>query len=107
LRGQWDVASAALPHYRGIILIDADRRVTLDSPDDNGRPARFYGFARVDSGRAHITITDRDTVTHIHCTLQVADVMHCRSFLANGQVSHLFVLTRVGPGPQNLTRPLP
>lgn len=104
LRGQWDVTLTDHPAYRGVVLIDAEGRVTFDAPNDNGRPAQFRGVAKATVPRVHITITDRDTVTHLHCIIQSDDLMHCRSFLADGQVSNRMVLVRVGPGPHSLTR---
>ncbi len=103
LRGQWDVVLTNHPAYRGVVLIDAEHRATWDAPNDNARPAKFKGYVSADGPRAQIILTDKSTVTKIQCAIQSSDLLHCHSFLADGQISDLIVLTRVGPGPSNLT----
>ena len=63
MRGQWDVTLTGHPGYRGVVLIDAERRVTVDSPDDNGKPAQFRGYVRDNGMRAEMITTNGKIVT--------------------------------------------
>jgi hypothetical protein len=47
-------------------------------------------------------ITNRVLVVHTYCTIQSSDRLYCRHRHDDGSVSNMFVLTRRGPGPQNL-----
>lgn len=96
LRGQWQVGS---PNYAGMMLIDAEHRVTWDAT--YGRSWRGY-VARADAAEAEIVITNHDRVVHEHCTVQSSDLLHCRE--TGGKTNSTFSMTRVAPGPRNLMR---
>lgn len=104
LQGQWIIQVPAIPEYRGVVLIDADGRVTWEAPNDSGKPVKDRGYvARSDDHKVELALTDRKTVARAHCTTQVADVLHCYlTFTHTDRVSSGFILRRVGPGPQKL-----
>lgn len=108
LRGQWQPSASHLPAYVGVVLIDAEHRVTWDSPQDSGRPAKYKGYvAKIDGTRVDIALTDRAAVVHMNCKIQSSDLLHCVSLFRDGAVSPPYVLTRIGPGPKNLMSALP
>lgn len=103
LRGQWDISLSTDPTYVGVVLIDSQSRVTVDSPKDYGRPAKFMGYVRaMTPSRLEMVLTDRNTVVTINCLMQSNDLLHCNTTLANGQRNPVFTLSRVGPGPTSL-----
>ena len=103
LRGLWLVQAPDKPDYTATVLVDAQRRATWDSAT-----VKMVGYVeRNDATKATILFTDRNEVAHLQCAIQSSDLMHCYSFLADGGISILFKLTRIGSGPQTLMRALP
>lgn len=109
LRGQWKVTVPSLPAYRGTVLIDAERRATLDAPSDGGRPAKYQGYvAGLDGAKVEIILTDRQSVAHLHCMIQSSDLLNCYVVRdADAGISTGFVLSRTGRGPDRLMSVLP
>ena len=100
LRGQWTIEIPSKPEYMATFLVDAERRATWDSAY-----GKMVGYvARADNLRATIIITNRDEVAHMQCAIKSSDLMYCHNFLADGGISALLKLVRVGPGPKNLTQ---
>lgn len=103
LRGQWHITAASKPDYVGVVLIDADQRVTWDSPVDNDKPARYQGYvAKIDGTRIDIALTDRIVVVHLNCKIVTSDELHCVTLWKDGSVSAPYMLTRKAPGPKKL-----
>jgi hypothetical protein len=108
LRGQWHIKAAAMPNYVGIVLIDAEHRVTWDAPVDRGKPARFQGYAaHIDGTRLDIALTDRVAVVHMNCKIETSDLLHCVTLWRDGSVSQPYDLTRKASGPKKLMPVLP
>lgn len=104
LRGQWNVTMPSNPNYVGVVLMDGQRRVTADSPNDSGRPARYLGYVRAaDDLAVEMVLTDRVSVTKASCLRESSDLMRCHTTFADGKRSPAYILTRVGPGPAKLT----
>lgn len=104
LSGRWNVTSAARPDYEAVVLVDEQRRVTWDSPNDVGRPAKFLGYIRFnDVLRIEIVMTDRTKVVHIDCLAAASEILHCHTTFPDGKKSPLYALTRVGSAPSRLT----
>lgn len=102
LQGQWQISAASAPDYVGMVLIDAEGRVTWDSPKDTGRPAYFRGYvARAQP--IEIVFTNSIDVVHTHCTMLSADLLNCHNVRRQAPPVP-FVLTRVGPGPVSLLK---
>lgn len=102
LRGQWDVTSTH-PEYRAVLLVDADRRATLDSPSElSGRPARFRGYVIQDQAGIKMLFTEGTVVMRMYCAAETADRLQCYGVNQSGTTSLPVFLTRVGPGPQSL-----
>ena len=94
------------PAYIANVLIDAQGRATADSPHDSGKPANFFGYvAQADGMKMQMIFTDRSIVTRMNCSIMSSDLLHCVTDFPGGTKSPPFILTRVGPGPQYLTRP--
>ena len=105
LQGQWNVTVPHNPAYLGNALIDAQGRVTYDSPRDNGAPKSIFGYvAHADGMALKLSLTDRIIVIHMNCAIMSSDLLHCVSAFHDGTKSSPFILTRVGPGPQKLAR---
>lgn len=103
LQGQWDVTAPGFPSYQGIALIDAEGRVTIDSPVDNGRPAKFRGYIdRRETTGIKIVLTDGNKVPFFFCATETTDRLHCYASRPDGSKSTAMLLTRVGPGPLTL-----
>lgn len=94
LQGQWIVSGR--PNYQGTMQVDAERRTTWESPDDNGRPARFRGVLAPDAdpGFVETVMTDGRRVVRMRCTVKSVDVLLCRAHREDA-VSDPFWLTRV------------
>lgn len=97
LQGYWSVGVPAPGSYTGIVVIDADGRVTWDSPQDGGRPAKVRGYvAHASGGRVHIILTDGKVVTHVHCVDRADDRLACNVIRHDGSVADTAaILTRV------------
>lgn len=103
-RGQWETQFPS-GTYVGIVLIDSERRVTWDSPKDQGRPAQFLGWvAEVGTDKLVIHLTDKVGVVKTYCNIRTLELLHCYNILANGQRSANFLMQKTGPGPHRLTR---
>lgn len=103
LRGQWQLYRADKPTYVAIVLIDAARRVTYDSPMDNGRPAKFRGYiAKLDEANVEIALTDQVGVAHMNCAIESSDLLHCTILRSDGVMSPRLLLTRRTAGPKSL-----
>lgn len=108
LQGQWHITAASKPNYVGVVLIDVERRVTWDSPVDNGRPARYQGYiARLDETRVEMVLTDRAVVVRLDCRIQSSELLHCVTHFANGTTSPPYEMTRRAEGPKRLMPVLP
>jgi hypothetical protein len=108
LQGQWHVSASSRPDYVGVVLIDAERRVTWDSPIDNGKPARYQGYiATIDGTRVDMALTNRVAVVHLNCKIASSDELHCVTLWKDGSVSEPYVLTRKAAGPKKLMPVLP
>lgn len=104
LRGQWEVRSN-IPNYVGIVLIDSERRVTWDSPADQGKPAKYLGYvSEVTDDKIVLTLTDKVGVTKTHCDVRAAELLHCYAIRADNTRSANFLMVKVRPGPHRLTR---
>lgn len=105
LRGQWETRWPS-GKYVGIVLIDAERRATWDSPSDQGRVAKFVGYAAESSdSKIVLHMTDRDVVTKVHCDVRSLELLHCYVIRASGMRSDNFLMVKVGTGPHRLTQP--
>lgn len=103
-RGQWETRWPD-PNYVGIILIDGERRVTVDSPKDQGRPANYFGYvSEVKDTKLIFVVTDKSGVATTHCDIRSNDLLHCYVIRASGTRSPNFLMIKVGPGPHRLTR---
>lgn len=104
LQGQWQIEVPAIPEYRGVVLIDAEGRVTWDAPNDSGKPAKYHGYvASVAGPKVELALTNSTAVARGHCTVQPGDTLHCYFvFTHSDRVSAGIILRRVGPGPQRL-----
>ncbi len=103
LQGQWGIEQPSRSGT-GIVLIDAEGRVTWDVPNDNGRQAKFRGY--VSKGEADgikIVVTNGRDVSFVYCAHETADKLHCYASRTDGK-SAPFFLARVGPGPTRLTQ---
>lgn len=108
LRGQWNISLEGNPNYVGVILIDAEARVTLDAPVDFNRPARYQGYiAKIEGTKVDIALTDRKTVKHLNCKITGNDELHCITLYGDGSFSAPYVLTRKAPGPKKLMPVIP
>ena len=109
LQGHWRMFSAKRSAFGpgvmiGVVLIDAQGRATLEGADELGAAgrARSRGYVKVSETMVDIILTNGTTVEHVTCTLQSSDLLHCHwNKPAGGTASA--ILTRVGPGPKNLT----
>lgn len=101
-RGQWE---ARLPDqsYVALILIDSEGRATWDSPNDGGRPAKFFGYMERQGADAIIVLTNKAAVNKTYCENRARELMHCYTVRASGSRSENFLLVKVGPGPEHLT----
>lgn len=101
LQGQWE---ARLPNstYKAIMLADSEGRLTMDSPNDGGRPAAFMGYVRrFDDVDLHAILTNRSLVSHLFCRVQSSDLLDC--YVARADAASVrFLLVRVGKGPHRL-----
>lgn len=97
LQGYWSVSVPAPGSYTGIVVIDADGRVTWDSPRDGGRPAKVRGYvAHSSGGRVHIVLGDGTNVTHVHCVDRTDFRLTCSVIRHDGSVADtVATLTRV------------
>lgn len=103
LRGQWDTKVVSRDHVFGALLIDAERRATWDISGD-GKTSSLIGYVkRIDGGTAEILLSNRADVYRLHCAIHSSDLLHCYVYLPNDGWRVDLVVTRVGPGPQNLT----
>jgi hypothetical protein len=103
-RGQWEIRLPE-PGYIGVVLIDAEGRVTQDSPMDNGRPAQYRGYAQRKGGSEIVMhLTNGRTVSHFYCAASSSELMHCYAARPDNTRSREFLLVKVGPGPHRLTR---
>lgn len=104
LRGQWETRFPDAT-YVAIVLIDGERRVTVDSPKDQGRPAKYVGYV-VEATATNLVIhlTDRAGVVKTYCDIRTSDMLHCYNIRAAGSRSDNFLMVKVGPGPHRLTR---
>jgi hypothetical protein len=106
-RGQWETQWPS-GKYVGIVLIDGERRVTVDSPNDQGRPAKFFGYVSEMAGnKLAFIVTDRAGVAATHCDIRSNELLHCHNVRADGTRSVNFLMVKVGPGPEKLTRVSP
>lgn len=106
LSGRWNITSRHIQAYEGFVLIDAERRVTWDSPADGGRPAKFMGYIKYsDASRAEMILTDKVAVVRVECVTEASNALACYAVYTNGTASVMFTLTRVGPTPARLTAP--
>ncbi len=102
LRGHWQMEWPINKSYVGVVLIDAEGRVTFDSPNDGGRPEKFRGYvARGEADGIKIVITNGSQVIFGYCAHETADKLHCY-FSREAGKSSTCLLTRVGPGPLTL-----
>ncbi len=107
LRGQWEPRFPDTT-YVGIVLIDGERRVTWDSPKDQGQPAKYIGYvAEVTADRMMILLTNQVGVNKTYCDIRASDLLHCYILRAGGTRSDNFLMVRVGPGPATLIRHAP
>jgi hypothetical protein len=106
LQGQWTSTASYLSGHNGILLIDAERRVTWDIHGEKGTTPWIGYVARNDASAVDIPFTTKinNHVFHLHCTIQSSDLMHC---LLNDDPGSLTIMTRVGPGPRTLLRVSP
>ncbi len=103
-RGQWETRFPDAS-YMAIVLIDGERRVTVDSPKDQGRPAKYMGYiADATDKRLVIHLTDRAGVVKTYCDIRTLDLLHCYNIRAAGSRSDNFLMVKVGPGPHRLTQ---
>lgn len=103
LQGQWELRFPD-PNYTGVVLIDREGRVTVDSPSDQGRPAKYFGYiAEASDASLVIHLTDRSGVVKTYCDIRSRDLLHCYAIRAAGSRSNNFLLVKVGPGPEHLT----
>lgn len=106
LRGQWEVRAPAIPAYKAAILVDAEARMTFDSPNDYGRPARFFGYVeRIDKRQVQIIATNRAEVSKALCIVETNELLHCYAVRDDKSVSVGFMLLKIGPGPVKLAQP--
>lgn len=104
-RGQWEVRHPD-PNYVAIVLIDGERRVTVDSPKDSNRPAKYMGYvAEAYDSALVIVLTDKTGVTRTYCGTRARSLLHCHVIRADGSRSDNFLMVKVGPGPHRLTQP--
>lgn len=107
LRGQWHLENPKDPTYVGIVLVDAEGRITLDSPKDSDKPIKLRGYvARGEAAGVKFVITGGKTVVFGYCAHETVDTLHCYFSNADGTRSPTLMLKRVGPGPKNLMRVL-
>ncbi len=105
LQGQWQATIPSQPAFMGTFLIDAERRVTADAPNDGGKPARFRGYIpQADGGSLQFTLTDGGVVVRTYCAIQSSDFLQCQTVFPDGKRGDAFMLKRVGPGPRSLMR---
>lgn len=109
LQGQWRIEVPLQPNYSGVVLIDAEQRVTWAATTHADKAARLQGYVTsIDGPKVEIALTDRATVERAHCVIQSAELLHCYlTTTHNAKVSPGFMLRRVGPGPQRLPPLLP
>jgi len=104
-RGQWEVRLAN-SNYVAIVLIDSERRVTWDSPNDQGTPAIYRGYvAEATADKMTIALTNKTNVTKTHCTIRSSELLHCHTIRADGSRSANALLVKTGPGPLHLSQP--
>ncbi len=102
LQGQWDTKVVSRDHVFGALLIDAERRATWDISGD-GKTSSLIGYVkRADNGTAEILLSNREAVYHLRCAVHSIDLLHCYVHLPNDGWRVDLIVTRVGPGPQNL-----
>lgn len=90
------------PTYLGVVLIDAEGRVTLDAREDASRPAKFRGYVdRREAAGIKIVITDGTKVAFVYCARESNDRLHCYASREDGK-SEFILLARVGAGPLTL-----
>lgn len=103
LRGQWDATSPNVANFTGTLLVDTERRVTYDSPQDGGRPAKYRGYiAQIDDMNVSAKLTNGDIVVQMNCAILSSDFLNCRATFPGGRKGDEFMLKRVGPGPRTL-----
>lgn len=108
LQGQWRIVVGSQPNYVGTVLVDAERRVTWDSPADYGKPAKFQGYVAVSDGEiVEFVLTNRSSVVRALCKLESSNLLHCYLAFKDRPQSPPFDLVRVGPGPAKLRSVLP
>ena len=106
LAGRWNVKIPENPGYEGVVLIDNERRVVLKAPLDNGKPADFVGYVKMsDIPQVQMLLTDKKIVSRIDCLAETDDMLRCRTTFANGQMTRLYVMQRVGAAPKTLLAP--
>lgn len=104
-RGQWETRHPD-PAYVSVTLIDGERRVTVDSPNDAGRPAKYIGYVAEFTGvKLVLAVTDRSGVAKTHCDVRSLELLHCYVIRHGGARSENFLMVKVGPGPHRLTQP--
>lgn len=101
-RGQWETRWPS-GKYVGIVLIDSERRATWDSPQDQGRPAKYVGYvAKVTATDIEMHFTDKAGVGKSFCEIRSSEMLHCYNVRPDGSRSANFLLVKVGPGPHRL-----
>lgn len=104
-RGQWEVRHPDAT-YLGIVLIDGERRVTWDSPNDGGKPAIARGFAiEPTGGSLMLVLTNGAVVAKTYCDVRSSNLLHCHTARQSGMRSDNYMLVKTGPGPHRLTQP--
>jgi len=104
LRGFWNIEAPSDPGFSGQITIDAEGRAAFrGSSVTLGKSAQSRGYVSllIDT-KAEITLTDGKVAARVRCEIQSPNVMNCDDVGAEGRVSPLYTLRRVGPGPSSL-----
>ena len=107
MQGTWRVEAPQYPPYRATALIDSEGRVSLDvATVQNGQPrsTRVLGYVVLAKPRIDLVLTNRNTVTRFVCSVRADEALACRDIDFDGSVSLPLVMTRIGPGPEKLTR---
>lgn len=114
LQGQWQLRIPRYPACDGMVLIDAENRVTFDGPTVCGNSSKsraggsfaFRGYvAEVDrEDRILIPLTNGTQVARMICAIQSRELLYCRHLRSDGTRSAAFYLTLVGRGPTKLLR---
>ena len=101
LRGQWDVTSTD-PNYSAVLLIDAERRATFDTPNGHGHMLQFRGYVAQDQPGIKMVFTQGTIVMRMYCAAELSARMQCYVANPSGMISVPMFLIRVGPGPATL-----